>query len=131
MSTSIDVGMFATMPHHAGTLRERLSADIALEWFIARVNDPVNLESPESRESLWTRLTLVGPFTGVHALMQPQRKIRRELHAALGAQECLRVQFRVITKIHLRDKSLFTNAARILLRYLTDPVHYALVRGQM
>lgn len=66
---SIDIGMLATMPHHAGTLRESLSADITFEWSITRVNDLVNLESPKSRESFWARLTLVGPFTGVYTFM--------------------------------------------------------------
>lgn len=84
-------GMFATMHHHATALRETLAAEIAYVRSLARMRELVHPKSRGSREGLRAQLAPIGSLTGVHASMKIQRVIRRELFAALGAEEPLRV----------------------------------------
>lgn len=84
-------GMFATMHHHAAALRETLPTEIAYVRSFARVREPVHPESRGSREGFHAQFALIGPLAGMHASVQLQRVIRRELLAALGAEEPLRV----------------------------------------
>lgn len=103
----------ATVTHHTATLRESLSADIALVRLLARVSELVHPECRGPREIFRTQLALVGPFAGVRTFVYPQRVYRREFLAALGAQERLRVQARVIAKAELRGEVLVTKVAPV------------------
>lgn len=125
-------GMFPSMRHHAAPLSEALSAEIAHIRSLARVRQSVYPERRRSGESLRADRALVRSLACVPSRVKLQRVVGRELLAALGAQERLRVQANVSAKIVLGSEALSAYVALELLRRAPlDPVDHAFVRHQI
>lgn len=125
-------GMFPPMRHHAAPLSEAPPAQIAHVRPLARVREFVHPERRRSGESLRADRALVRSLARVPPCVKLQSVVGRELLAALGAQERLRVQANVAAKIMLGGEAFPANVALELLRSAPlDTVDHAFVRHQM
>ncbi|CAD1472130.1 unnamed protein product, partial [Heterotrigona itama] len=125
-------GMFPSMRHHTAPLSEATPAQIAHVRPLARVRQFVHPERRRSGESLQADRALVRSLARVPPCVKLQSVVGRELVAALGAQERLRVQANVAAKIVLGGEAFPANVALELLRRAPlDTMDHAFVRHQI